>query len=116
LFVVIDSNALICCLLLDHTRLLDPVNRNVGNKLGFATLCMFTLPIIAFFFGQYLFQTKQQPDNWAAGLAIIVTNFVIAGYCVSAFMEPDDEQTKAEKEKENDTNAPRVGVFKQRTD
>jgi hypothetical protein len=77
---------------------------------------MFTLPIIAFYIGQYVFQSKPQPDNWAAGLAIIVTNVVIAGYCISAFLEPEDEVSKAEKEKDNDTNAPRVGTFKQRTD
>ena len=88
----------------------------MGQKLGVATGCMFTLPILAFYIGQYIFQNKQQPDTWAAGLAIIVTNFVIAGYCISAFLEPDDEATKAEKEKDNDTNAPRVGIFKQRTD
>jgi VMA21-like domain len=94
-------------------RLMDPINRHVGRKLGVATGCMFTLPIIAFFIAQYIFQHKRHPDNWAAGAAILVTNLVIAGYCVSAFTEEDD--TKLEKNK-NDDDGPRVGIFKQRTD
>lgn len=85
----------------------------MGQKLGIATACMFTLPIIAFYLAQFLFRNKDYPDNWAAAAAIIVTNLVVAGYCISAFMEPDD--TISEKDK-NDDDTPRVGIFKQRTD
>ena len=72
---------------------------------------MFTLPIIAFYIAQIIFQHKEQPDNWAAGAAIFVTNLIVAAYCISAFLEPDD--AKLEKK---DEDGPRVGIFKQRTD
>jgi VMA21-like domain len=85
-------------------------NQDVGRKLGTATACMFTLPIIAFYLGlNVLFTEKEHPDNWAGGLAILVTNIVVFGYCYSAFQEPDDEP-------ENDEDGPRVGIFKKRTD
>jgi drug/metabolite transporter (DMT)-like permease len=77
-------------------------------KLGIATACMFTLPIFAFYLGLTIFKDKTQPDNWAGGLAILVTNMVVAGYVYSAFQEKDDQ--------DNDESRPRVGVFKQRTD
>jgi VMA21-like domain len=93
-------------------RLLDPINRQVGNKLGIATGCMFTLPIIAFYLAQYLFRHADYPDNWAAAAAIITTNVVVTGYCISAFLEPDD----AKSDKDKNDNVPRVGIFKQRTD
>lgn len=85
-------------------------NQEVGKKLGTATACMFTLPILAFYLGNHvLFKDKENPDNWAGGLAILVTNIVVFAYCYSAFQEPDDEA-------ENDEDGPRVGVFKKRTD
>lgn len=91
-------------------RLMQKQNQDVGRKLGTATACMFTLPIIAFYFGlNVLFTEKEHPDNWAGGLAILVTNIVVFGYCYSAFQEPDDEP-------ENDEDGPRVGIFKKRTD
>ena len=89
---------------------MEEQNREVGRKLGIATGCMFTFPIIAFYIGLWVFKEKEQPDNWGAGLAIIVTNLVIAGYCYSAFSEEDDE------EEDNDASGPRVGIFKKRTD
>jgi VMA21-like domain len=71
---------------------------------------MFTLPILAFYFGLHvLFSEKEHPDNWAGGLAIVVTNIVVFGYCYSAFQEPDEDV-------ENDENGPRTGIFKKRTD
>ena len=85
-------------------------NQDVGRKLGTATACMFTLPIIAFYVGlNVLFTDKEHPDNWAGGLAILVTNIGVFGYCYSAFQEPDDEPG-------NDEDGPRVGIFKKRTD
>jgi len=90
--------------------LMQEQNRDVGKKLGIATLAMFTLPIFAFYLGLYIFGDKAQPNNWAGGMAIIVTNLVIAGYVMAAFSEPDDVVD------DNDENAPRVGVFKTRTD
>jgi VMA21-like domain len=77
---------------------------------------MFTLPIIAFFVAQYIFRHKAEPDNWAGGAAIIVTNLVVAGYCVAAFLETDEETSKGDKHSAKDADAPRVGIFKQRTD
>mmetsp|Transcript_31077 Transcript_31077/g.44122 ORF Transcript_31077/g.44122 Transcript_31077/m.44122 type:complete len:96 (+) Transcript_31077:121-408(+) len=90
--------------------LMEEQNRDVGRKLGIATACMFTLPIISFYVGMWVFQSKKEPDNWAGGLAILVTNIVVAGYCYSAFSEEDEDEFKT------DAAGPRVGVFKQRTD
>mmetsp|Transcript_22097 Transcript_22097/g.32646 ORF Transcript_22097/g.32646 Transcript_22097/m.32646 type:complete len:96 (+) Transcript_22097:126-413(+) len=90
--------------------LMQEQNRDVGKKLIFATLCMFTLPIIAYYLGLQYFANKQNPDNWAGALAIVVTNLVVAGYCYSAFQEEDENENK------NDDDGPRVGIFKKRTD
>jgi hypothetical protein len=79
---------------------------------------MFTMPIAAFYLGLELFASKQNPDNWAGGLAILVTNIVVAGYVISAFSEPDEDFKKKEDRNggNNDEDAPRVGAFKKRTD
>mmetsp|Transcript_18135 Transcript_18135/g.20927 ORF Transcript_18135/g.20927 Transcript_18135/m.20927 type:complete len:96 (-) Transcript_18135:233-520(-) len=90
--------------------LLQDQNRAVGKKLGIATLCMFTLPIVAFYISLSIFRNKKHPDNWAGGVAILITNMIIAGYCFSAFAEDDERNDK------NDELGPKVGVFKQRTD
>lgn len=91
--------------------LMQKQNQDVGRKLGLATACMFTLPILAFYLGMNIFKDKAQPDNWAGGLAIIVTNVVVFGYCWSAFHEEEEED-----ENEKDDAGPRVGIFKKRTD
>jgi VMA21-like domain len=100
------------CSFFFNCRLLHPQNRLVGQKLAIATFCMFTLPILFFFVARHVFRDKAEPDNWAGGAAILVTNLIVAGYCVAAFSEEDEE---AQKNK-NDADGPRVGVFKQRTD
>jgi hypothetical protein len=86
-------------------------NREVGKKLGLATALMFTLPIFAYYLGLYIFSSKAEPDNWAAGLAIVVTNLIVAGYVYSAFSEEDIED-----DDDDDAAGPRVGAFKKRTD
>ena len=89
----------------------------MARKLGTATLAMFTLPILAFYLGMYLFATKSDPTMYAGGLAVLVANLVIAGYVVSAFGEEEPELTEEEKRMgDNDASVPRVGAFKQRTD
>ena len=75
---------------------------------------MFTLPILSFYIGMYIFQNKAEPVSYAGGLAILTTNLIIAGYVYSAFQEPEEE--RVEKKNKNDEDAPRVGVFKQRVD
>lgn len=100
-------------------RLLDPQNRQVGQKLAVATACMFTLPIVVFYLTRhYFFAHKAQPDSWAGGAAILITNAIVAGYCIAAFSEADDDETKNSDHdrNENDVDGPRVGVFKKRTD
>lgn len=91
-------------------RLWEPENREVGKKLGVATAFMFTLPVLTFFAAQYAFSDKQEPDNWAAAAAIIMTNIIVGVYCYMAYIED------SEIEKDNDVNQPRVGIYKQRVD
>jgi hypothetical protein len=101
-----------------YSSLMQAQNKKVGQKLGIATAAMFTMPIAAFYLGLELFANKQNPDNWAGGLAILVTNIVVAGYVISAFSEPDEDFLKKEERSGggNDEDAPRVGAFKKRTD
>ena len=77
---------------------------------------MFTLPIIAFYISfYYIFHTKDIPEAWSGGAAIVTANIVLASYIISAFNEDDDDIN----DKDNDNklkNAPKVGIFKDRTD
>lgn len=104
---------------------MHPHNRQVGQKLGLATLLMVTLPFIAFYAALELFADYAEPVNWAGGVAILVTNLVIAGYSYSALTEediivgPNGEIVKAQLDKDGDgkdADGPRVGFYKQRTD
>jgi hypothetical protein len=97
----------------------------VGQKLGLATLLMVTLPFVAFYAALELFKDYAEPVNWAGGIAILVTNLVIAGYSYSALTEediilgPNGEIVKAQLDKDadgKDADGPRVGFYKQRTD
>jgi phosphosulfolactate synthase (CoM biosynthesis protein A) len=114
-------------LLLIFFSLLHPHNRQVGQKLGLATLLMVTLPFIAFYAALELFKDYAEPVNWAGGVAILVTNLVIAGYSYSALTEediivgPHGEIVKAQLDTDGDVDGkdadgPRVGFYKQRTD
>ena len=87
---------------------MQPQNRDVGKKLGTATAMMFTLPILAFYVSMWLFSEKKHPENWAGGVAILVTNIIIGVYCWSALSEEDDDP--------NDERFPKSGNSKQRTD
>jgi hypothetical protein len=80
---------------------------------------MFTLPIVAFYVAQHQFRHKADPDSWAAGVAILVVNLVIAGFCIHAFSEKDDDDAggaTGEEEKKKKKHQPRVGAFKERSD
>jgi hypothetical protein len=86
---------------------------------------MVTLPFVAFYAGLHFFADKAEPVNWAGGLAILVTNLVIAGYSYSALTEediivgPNGEIVKAQLDGDGDgkdADRPRVGFNKQRTD
>jgi len=96
-----------------HHSLLQPQNRQVAQTLGVATVCMFTLPLIAFFLAQYYFREKAEPDSYAAAAAVLAVNVVVAGYCIKAFREDREEE---DHEKTGDADGPRVGAFKERTD
>lgn len=88
-------------------------NKDVARKLGFATLLMFTFPIIVFYVCFYfVFNHHEEPANWSGGMAVLAANIVIYGYVYSAFSEPDDFEEKSE----GDEKGPRVGIYKQRTD
>ncbi|GAX10736.1 hypothetical protein FisN_14Lu264 [Fistulifera solaris] len=93
--------------------LLDPKNRQVGQKLGIATLLMFTLPIITYYVSERYFVDKQHPDNWAALSAIVMTNIIVGGYCYAAYIEDAEEKDAEDKTK---GVPPRVGIYKERTD
>lgn len=86
--------------------LLQEQNKDTGRKLGIATVLMCTLPILSYYLGLYLFADKSQPDSWAGGMAILMTNLIVAGYVISAFQEKEDDVR----------DQPRVGAFKTRTD
>ena len=88
-------------------RLLSTENRETGQKLGIATGLMFTLPFIAFFIGRWAFSNKQNPEDWAGGVAVLTTNIIVAGYCYIAFIEDRDN---------NDEGGPKTGTSKQRVD
>jgi VMA21-like domain len=101
----------------EQHRLLHPDNREVGRKLGLATGFMFTLPIATFFIVQYLCQNFTSPDNWAGGAAIIMTNIIVGVYCYQAYMEDQNDDSKDSRGiYDKDSDAPRVGIYKQRTD
>ena len=52
---------------------------------------MFTLPFLAYYVATLVFAHKANPDNWAAAVAIVVTNIIVAVYCYSALMEDDED-------------------------
>lgn len=87
-------------------------NRQTADKLGKATLLMFTLPLFAFFVcSNYVFSDKEEPMMWGGFAAVFMVNVIIAGYVYSAFSEEDDTDTS-----DGDEDGPRVGAFKRRTD
>ena len=92
-------------------RLFHEQNRDTAQKLGIATALMFTLPILAFYGGLWIFQNQQEPNNWAGACAILVTNGIVGWYCYSAYIE--DQQEKDEKD---DRMGPKTGIYKQRVD
>lgn len=100
-------------------RLLEPENREVGQKLGIATGCMVTLPVLSYYVTRWYLLTSQstipkdQWDTYAGGMAIVVTNIIIAIYCYHAYIEDSNEKSLTTT---NDDDHPRVGAFKQRTD
>mmetsp|Transcript_17863 Transcript_17863/g.24765 ORF Transcript_17863/g.24765 Transcript_17863/m.24765 type:complete len:107 (+) Transcript_17863:77-397(+) len=98
------------------TLLFQEQNKEVGRKLGLATLAMFSLPLISFFLAMEIFAHKEDPTMWAGGISILMVNLVIAAYVISAFSEPDDDLNDRVKSDRNDEAGPRVGAFKQRTD
>jgi hypothetical protein len=109
------------CLLFPHVpslrddgRLWQPHNREVGQKLGLATAFMFTLPLLAFFAAAHIFRDKPDPDMWAGGAAILVTNLIVGMYCYLAFIEDADE--KPPEDDDNDASRPRVGIYKKRVE
>jgi len=74
---------------------------------------MFVLPVSVYFLSYYfLFQQKEFPENWAGAAAIITVNLIVGGYSYQALVEDSD----APEQKDNDVSAPRVGIYKQRTD
>jgi len=75
---------------------------------------MFTLPIAAFFIAQYIYREADQPDNYGAAAAVLVTNSIVAAYCIKAYR--DDRDENSDDDNKNDADRPRVGAFKQRTD
>ena len=96
------------------TSLMQEQNRDVARKLGIATGAMFTFPLIVYFSCfHYVFAHKENPDAWSGIMAVGAANVVIAGYCWSAFSEPDDEFEGGAK---GDAAAPKVGIHKMRTD
>jgi hypothetical protein len=90
---------------------LQEQNKETGRKLAIATGFMCTLPVLAYYIGTYIFSQRTNPDNWAGGMAIVITNLIVAGYVISAFQEKDNDDEAREQQQQ-----PRVGAFKTRTD
>uniref|UniRef100_A0A7S3PW06 Vacuolar ATPase assembly integral membrane protein VMA21 homolog n=1 Tax=Chaetoceros debilis TaxID=122233 RepID=A0A7S3PW06_9STRA len=106
-------------------------NKDVAQKLGLATGCMFTLPIAVFYFCLHVIFdpaggliSVKEPLAYSGFAAVAMANVIIFGYCWSAFSEPEEENEEdkrrgtalAGKDNDNDASVPRVGIFKQRTD
>lgn len=96
----------------DMRRLFQEQNRATADKLGKATLLMFTLPLLVFFVcTNFVFNKKEDPLMWGGFAAVMMVNVIIAGYVYSAFSEEDEFDTG-----DNDESGPRVGAFKKRVD
>ncbi len=101
-------------------------NRDTARKLFVATMCMFTLPLMIFYIGNYfVFAHHDDPMMYSGFAAVGMANVVIFGYVWSAFSEPEEmdetdkrlgTSTTTGKDQDNDASRPRVGAFKQRTD
>lgn len=111
--------------------LLDDQNKDVGKKLGIATLCMFTLPILTYYIVheyclyQYTLKniSKTYIELFAGGSAILMTNIIIGTYCYYAYCEDLYDQVTGEvkiinndDDYRNDEDYPKVGIYKKRTD
>jgi VMA21-like domain len=64
---------------------------------------------------------SQVADNYAAAAAIFAVNVIIAVYCLLAYYEDRDEKLAVLSRSgagnhNNDADAPRVGIYKQRVD
>jgi hypothetical protein len=94
----------------DDYRLLEEQNRETGRKLGIATACMFTLPILSFYISLAIFKDKQDPNNWAGGIAILVTNLIVGSYCYSAYCE--DDSIPNDRDRSKAATGPKVGFYK----
>ena len=80
----------------------------MGHKLLIATIAMFTLPLLTFFFIQDVLGLSY---HYAVALSVVVVNCVIGAYVYMAFTEEDDEDESASRESSG-KNVPVVGVFK----
>jgi VMA21-like domain len=83
----------------------------VGKKLGLATGFMFTLPIAAYYLARYVFSDRTNPDTYAGGAAILVTNIIVGVYCYQAYIEDSEEKSTIK-----DEDGPKVGIYKERVD
>lgn len=105
---------------------MQPQNREVGQKLLMATACMVVLPVCTYFVSErWIFSSKQNPDNWAAIMAIVMTNLIVGSYCAMAYWESDnddddnDDTGGKDQEIHKKRSVPRVGIYKrakERTD
>ena len=46
----------------------------------------------------WIFSHKKNPENWAGGVAIVVVNLIVGGYCYSAFIEDSDDVNDEKEE------------------
>ena len=89
-----------------YNSLLQPQNREVGQKLGVATALMCVLPVASFYLAHYWWEGN---DMYAGAVAVLVTNCIVAGYAYAAYREDRDEIKN---------KPPQVGFYKkkERTD
>mmetsp|Transcript_65610 Transcript_65610/g.148060 ORF Transcript_65610/g.148060 Transcript_65610/m.148060 type:complete len:97 (+) Transcript_65610:274-564(+) len=84
------------------SALREQENRDVANKLAFATACMATIPVATFFLLKTGFGFN---DMWSGFAAVAVANCIIAGYVIMAYFEDSPDASKPEEE------VPAVGIW-----
>ena len=82
----------------------NPINTTARNKLVIATICMFTIPLIGFYYayhyllnGMMVSYSSHDRLIYGAVVAVVIVQFVIGGFLYSSLTEEEPEMTEEEK-------------------